>query len=118
MVRYGKVKIKNKDIDRFKSPITFKVVDNKVFILVGDTALIEGKRFRFSKDDNNRTLSVPKGNFSLDTILAEFKNHFETQIKPTSSTLEAVKNNNNRKPPRAFNVYLDVIKSVDLKVLK
>ncbi|MBL0721151.1 MAG: hypothetical protein JJV88_01065 [Sulfurovum sp.] len=67
---YNKVNIEkeNEDIDRFKSPITFKVVDNIVYFWANDTVKkILDKEFtiKAGKGNDSLKLSTPK-HFDLD----------------------------------------------------
>jgi len=67
------IKIDSKDnISRFKSPITFKVINKDIYVLAHNNKHIQGKRFAFSiKDEKgilNETIEVPQ-NFDIFDFL-------------------------------------------------
>ncbi len=66
-----KVKVKSTDgsVERFKSPLFFKVIDGIVYLKTDETYKnIERKKFQFLYNDNLGTLEVPTG-FDLDTFI-------------------------------------------------
>jgi len=54
----------NRDIERFKSPITFKVVDNTIYVLATNDIPIRGERFEFKikgqKNRLNEYIEIPR----------------------------------------------------------
>ena len=68
------IQIKSADssVERFKSPITFKVIDKLIYVLATNDIPIKGKKFNFSiKDEEgilNETIEVPK-NFDIFQFL-------------------------------------------------
>ncbi|WP_066506986.1 hypothetical protein [Abyssisolibacter fermentans] len=88
--RDGTIEINSKIIERFKSPITFKIIDNYLFILPEDFAEeIYDKKFEFIEKDtkkekenrNKKNIYTPsKNEFILNEFIAEFVSHFN-QLK-------------------------------------
>ena len=76
-----KIKAENSDIKRYKSPITFKVIDNTVYVFAETDNPIGGEHFTFAIDKSetlHKSIPVPK-NFDiyafLDYGLAEKLNY-------------------------------------------
>ena len=83
-----KIKAENSSIKRYKSPITFKVVENTIFAFAETDNAIGGERFAFSIDGNkplHKLIPVPK-NFDiydfLDYGLAQKRNYTVKKAHP------------------------------------
>jgi len=76
----AKVKVKSKEIERYGSPILFKVIGNSIYIVGNDVdSNILGKSFSFSYSKGNQTINVEDGSKTLKTPsefdLADFMNY-------------------------------------------
>ena len=78
-----KIKSKDKSIERFKSPITFKVFNQKIYLLFNDSyKQILNKEFIFSLNKKEQTINSPK-QFDLYKFLkfVEKKTSLITEVK-------------------------------------
>lgn len=84
--RRGEIIYSNEEIKRFKSPLTFKIIDNEMIIIAKDiNPNLYGKTFKFSntfrsRNENqtiNKYIEVPNQNeFDLNDFLYSFANYF------------------------------------------
>ena len=84
--RKGKIEINNKEIERFKSPLTFKIIDNTIFIIAEEiNQQIFNKSFAFShkfkikneeKTDTQNIYTPERNEFDLVDFLYSFAEHF------------------------------------------
>jgi len=83
--RRGVIKYNSDEVKRFKSPITFKIIDNQLFIIAEDIckSKIYGKSFKFKHTfgDNEmiKPITIPTRNeFDLNKFLLSFADYFNT----------------------------------------
>ena len=91
--RRGKIEISSNQIDRFKSPLTFKIIDNTLIIIAEKiNPYIFNKQFNFSntfrsrngKVTVNRNILTPKSNeFDLEDFLYSFADYFN-ELTPSN----------------------------------
>jgi hypothetical protein len=85
--RRGKIEYKNNQIDRFKSPLTFKIVDNHLIIIANEiNNNIFNQEFTFENKVRDKTFSqtilTPNSNeFNLSDFLYSFAEYFNNEIK-------------------------------------
>ena len=82
--RKGKIEYSNPQVERFKSPLTFKIVDNYLIIVINDIEKeIFDKSFTFKdKFDNKKSISTPKENeFNLVDFMYAFADYFNNELK-------------------------------------
>lgn len=96
--RNGNITYKSRDIDRFKSPLTFKIVDNYTVIIPEDIPKekLSGIKFTFShefppKKIHTKPIDTPDlESFDLISFLKEYMDYFNnldlTTIKGNTST--------------------------------
>lgn len=75
----NKINYKSKEIERFQSPILFKIINNRVFILPDDSNLKEilNKKFEFSYRGSTYPISTPS-EFNLNDFLESFVNYYNS----------------------------------------
>ena len=72
------IKSDSNEIKRVPSPLTFKIIGNAIYILIGDIdPRVPGSWFTFSNESGrNHHLQIPYSNeFSIDEIMHGFMNH-------------------------------------------
>lgn len=70
------VSIENKDIERFPTPMTIKIIDNYIFFIFNDTFnAILGKEFNFKYNDKEKKINVPN-EFNVDTFMNKFIEYY------------------------------------------
>lgn len=70
------VSIENKDIERFPTPMTIKIIDNYIFFIFNDTFnAILGKEFNFKYNDKEKKINVPN-EFNVDTFMNKFIDYY------------------------------------------
>ena len=87
---------KNSEIKRVPSPLTFKIVENNVYILIEDIdSRVPGSWFTFSNESGRKyDMQIPSaGEFSLDAIMAGFRNHINSGRVRNEFSKWAAKNN-------------------------
>ena len=97
--RWGRIKYSS-DIERFKSPILFKVIDKILFIIPQNIPKeMYNRRFIFSQNNNSKKIYTPKEeHFYLDDFLASFVDYFNNQLEvektynPLENKLRSAKN--------------------------
>lgn len=116
--RYGKVEIKNENVERFQSAVTFKVFADQVYLLPGDWSVIKGQKFTFETErDKTKPLSVPIVDFDLSTFLVDYATWFNDLKSNEVERLDDVIANTRRKTPELIKNYLNCLENVDLKTL-
>lgn len=121
--RKGIVKITSNEVERFQSAITFKVFNDRIFILPGSWKDIEGKSFVFSTErDRTRSVSVPRADtvgFNLRTFLTDFANYFNTMKDDEVERLDdIIQDLGRRRPtPDLIKKYLNCLENVQLQTL-
>ncbi len=65
-----KIKPKNSNIERFASPILYKVFDNKIYVMAKNNISIKGEEFYFELNGTilNKEIAIPE-NFNLEDFL-------------------------------------------------
>lgn len=110
--RNGTVTVKGEGVDRFKSPITFKIIEDRVYILIQeDWKIIKDKKFIFSKGINT-SIYAPDVDFELEAFLVDFVSHYNTIRKSELSRINSI----NGTPPNALGPYLNCLNHVELKI--
>ena len=87
------VKFDGGDIERIPSPIVFKPVANRIYILPNDVKDdIYGKKFKFSSNLGNGELNIPsKNEFDMDKFFAAFVNDLNSPgIRDTIKKLKSM----------------------------
>lgn len=114
----GKIKIlhkdkdkdKDKSVERFRSPVTIKIIDNNVYFIAEEIPeALFGKEFQFSKDTVNQsepseppTIKTPsKDEFNLLELLCGF-----------AQKVQQDKNNKSLKSAEAYNTVLERLNDV------
>lgn len=121
--RKGIVKITSNEVERFQSAVTFKVFDDRIFMLPGNWNDIAGKTFVFSTErDRTRSIAVPRADavdFNLGTFLTEFANYFNTMKDDEVERLDdVIQDLRRRRPtPELIKKYLNCLENVELKTL-
>lgn len=95
--RKGKIKYSSKNIERFKSPILFKIIDNILFIIPQDIPKeMFDQEFTFSqkidKDVIKKSICTPtEEEFNLDDFMESFVEFFnkELEIQGVNNILES-----------------------------
>ena len=114
--RKGIVQIISKDterVERFKSPITFKIFEDSVFILPESWADIKGKEFSFRKDnDEVKSIKVPDVNFDLSAFILDFADWFNKMAENKIKEIENLINKypNEPKPVKQFRNCIKYVK--------
>lgn len=114
----GKDKIYKVDyksnIDRFKSPITFKIIDNYLIIIPEEIPdEIYGKKFTFSNSGKKIEIKIPsKEQFNLSEFLFAFADYFNN-LKIEKSDKNENKNRNKSKNKK--NPILEILKCATSK---
>lgn len=87
--RYGKIDYHSEEIERFKSPITFKIVDN-VIAIIPEEILVYNKEFTISDRFNRESIYIPsKNEFELKDFLFSFADYFNNmEVKDVKNRIE------------------------------
>jgi len=75
-LRKGTISYTHKEIKRFKSPITFKIVDACLYIIAHDNSMILDQTFIFSDSSNHKETIKTPPEFDLYDFLTAFANSF------------------------------------------
>jgi hypothetical protein len=74
--RRGKIEIKSSDVERFKSPLTFKVFENKVYLVFSNFQL-PTTRFDFKDKFSEERISSPNLELNFEDLLQNYFIYFE-----------------------------------------
>ena len=119
-LKLTRVNISSPNVERFASPLLFKVLDNRIYILPLDCSPIQDKSFTFSDEYGYSTaISTPKTIIDLADILKEFATHFNTMRIAESKKLRVLEKNDRggRGLPKHVVPYLTCLEEVELKKL-
>lgn len=112
--RRGTIAISSKQVDRFKSPLTFKIIRDKLIILPGDVSLILGKTFQFEEKVHNRShvknIETPKS-FDIHEFLFAFGDYFN-ELYDHDDSQDLL---NRRRLKRAVKSFVDAINLLFIK---
>lgn len=93
--RIGKILYNSEVVERFKSPITFKVIDNVIFIFAEkEIEEIKGKTFVLSQKNNKnrtKTINIPS-EFDLQDFLFKFANYINDEVKENKNNKNIFEN--------------------------
>jgi len=80
--RRGKVEYTSPEIDRFKSPLTFKVINSQMIIIANEIdENIFDKEFTFSYNNNEKISTPTKDDFDINDFLYSFVDYFNNTLK-------------------------------------
>ncbi len=85
--RYGKVSVSSREIERFKSPLTFKITDNYLCIIPDySEKKILNKKFSFNQDsyNNSKSISTPES-FDMNDFLLQFTDYFNNKLQVSTA---------------------------------
>lgn len=122
--RNGKIDFKSEEVDRFSSPITFKILDNRVCFFIEDLTeaqKIGNKTFLFKDAAYNQTEKIETpANFGADKLLGlldSFQEHFNKLIFTVRDELfEMYKTEYDDMPLTVRNI-IDVLRYIKIKSL-
>ncbi len=75
-IRSGTISYTNDEVKRFKSPLTFKIIDDYLIVLAHDNSLIFNKEFMFSDKFNNKKSIKTPSSFDINDFLNAFSDYF------------------------------------------
>lgn len=115
--RRGKIEYNGGNIERFKSPITIKIVNNHVVFIPDDENLKKIFNHQFKFDDNRnhnnvKNITTPES-IDLDDLLTEFAGYFNN-LKTTINDIS----NTNEKVPTPYSNIVTALKSIVFKKYK
>lgn len=116
--RRGTINIKSNDIERYKSPINFKVIDNKVCYFIDNSEIesITNKIFQFSDNNGNQNLRTPQNFTEKDMIdlLDAYAVHFNKLINDIDIDLFDRYENNNENFPKPLSTVIATLSCVEI----
>ena len=117
--RNGTVTVKSEEVDRFPSPILFKIIDNSVYLIPGDWSEIKNTSFELNDGRNNPiTIKVPNVSLDLKDLLQNFTSHYNSIRIFELNRLFEIRRKGTRDFPFVVKTYMNCLENVELQKLE